>query len=165
MVTLAREAGARTKSGDRSHLELLLFRLGGPERYGINVGKVREVMKLPALTRMPEVDPRIAGMANLRGAMVPVLNLMEVFPDGPSDAADAAAPGPPAGIVIIVESDLGPHGLLVAGVDRILRVAASRVQAPPALLRNAAHGVVTAVAVLEDGGMVLILDVGKVLDA
>jgi chemotaxis signal transduction protein len=53
---------------------------------------------------------------------------------------------------------------LVAEVDRILRVALSRVKAPPAVLRNAAHGAARGIALLDDGVMVLILDIEKVLD-
>jgi two-component system chemotaxis response regulator CheV len=159
------EEDARGRLAAASRVELLLFRLGGPEQYGINVAEVREVMRLPALTRVPETGPRIAGVANIRGALVPVINLLRVLAAGSPDPAGAPGAGPAAGIVIIAESRLGPHGFLVAKVDRIMRVPSSRVKAPPALLRDAAQGAVTAVAVLEDGGMILVLDIEKVLDA
>lgn len=68
-----------------------------------------------------------------------------------------------AGKVIIAEYNKSLQGLHVAGVDRIIRLSWDQVKPPPPLLRNNAGGAVTAVSILEDGRMVLILDVEKIL--
>jgi chemotaxis signal transduction protein len=75
MSTLINEIDARTRLAGANQMELLLFKLGTNEIFGINVFKVREVMKLPELTQIPEADSRIVGMANIRGIMVPVVGL------------------------------------------------------------------------------------------
>ena len=75
MSTLINEIDARTRLAGANQMELLLFHLGSPELFGINVFKVREVMKFPQLTRVPEADNRVVGMANIRGTMVPVIAL------------------------------------------------------------------------------------------
>ena len=154
MSTLLKEVDARTGLAGANTMELLLFHLGGEEIYGINVFKVREVMKLPTLTRMPEADPRIEGVANIRGKTVPVIGLRPALGLGEPCAA---------GNVIIAEYNRSLQGLHVSGVDRILRISWDRVKAPPPLAQRVGGGAVTAVTLLEDGRMVLILDVEKIL--
>ena len=74
-------------------MELLLFKLGTNEIFGINVFKVREVMKLPALTQIPEADSRIVGMANIRGIMVPAVGAMKAWqPAEPSPVIAVLGP-------------------------------------------------------------------------
>ena len=54
---------------------MLLFRLDGKQLYGINVFKVREVLQCPKLTIMPKSSPVVCGVANIRGATIPILDL------------------------------------------------------------------------------------------
>ena len=156
MSSLMQEVDARTRLAGANTMELLLFHLGEPEIYGINVFKVREVMKRPSLTRMPESDSRIEGIANIRGQTVPLVSLHRAlgFPESKFSGS---------GNVIIAEYNGSLHGFVVAGVDRIIRISWDKVKAPPPLVQNSRGGSVTAVTVLEDGRMVLILDVEKVL--
>jgi two-component system chemotaxis response regulator CheV len=156
MSNLMNEVDARTRLAGANTMELLLFHLGNGELYGINVFKVREVMKMPPLTRMPEVSPCIEGVSNIRGQTVPVIGLRRAL--GLSEL-----PQTEAGKVIIAEYNRSLQGLHVAGVDRIIRLSWDQVKPPPPLLRKNAGGAVTAVSILEDGRMVLILDVEKIL--
>lgn len=159
MSNLIKEIDARTRLAGANQMELLLFKLGTNEVYGINVFKVREVMKLPALTQIPEADSRIVGMANIRGTMVPVVGLRQSLGLG-QDQADAKRVQP---YLIITEYNASLQGFLVSGVDRIIRFSWSAIKTPPAIVRENNKGAVTAVTMLEDGRMVLILDVEKVL--
>ena len=143
-------------------MELLLFQLGTKEVYGINVFKVREVMKLPDLTHIPEADPRIVGMANIRGTMVPVVGLQRTL--GLGGETQVQPDGKPAHpYLVISEYNSSLQGFLVSGVDRIIRFSWAAIKTPPAIVRENNKGAVTAVTMLEDGRMVLILDVEKVL--
>lgn len=158
MSTFIKEVDGRTRLAGANQMELLLFHVGTGEVFGINVFKVREVMKLPALTRMPEADPRIEGMANIRGTMVPVIGLRRTL----GLEGDGAA-GDGAGNLIVTEYNMSLQAFHVSGVDRILRLSWTQVKPPPVLVRESAKGGVTAVAMLDDGQMVLILDVEKIL--
>jgi two-component system chemotaxis response regulator CheV len=162
MSNLIKEIDARTRLAGANQMELLLFKLGTNEIYGINVFKVREVMKLPALTQIPEADSRIVGMANIRGTMVPVVGLRQSLGLGldasPQDDSKRAQP-----YLIISEYNASLQGFLVSGVDRIIRFSWAAIKTPPAIVRENNKGAVTAVTMLEDGRMVLILDVEKVL--
>ncbi len=81
MSELLRNIDARTKLAGTNKLEILLFtlgldsRTGRRENFGINVFKVREVMRTPEITRAPDMPPAVEGMVSLRGALVPVVDL------------------------------------------------------------------------------------------
>ncbi|WP_447977021.1 chemotaxis protein [Candidatus Nitrospira bockiana] len=162
MSSLIKEVDARTGLAGTNRMELLLFHIGTGEVFGINVFKVREVMKFPALTRLPEADPRIEGMANIRGTTVPVIGLKRALQLGEEPASDEA-PRTHEGKLIVTEYNMSLQAFHVAGVDRILRLSWTQIKSPPPLVRNNTKGAVTAVAMLEDGQMVLILDVEKIL--
>ncbi len=163
MSNLISEIDARTRLAGANQMELLLFNLGTKEVYGINVFKVREVMKLPDLTHIPEADPRIVGMANIRGTMVPVVGLQRTLGLGNESATVPETGKPNHPYLVISEYNGSLQGFLVSGVDRIIRFSWASIKTPPAIVRENNKGAVTAVTVLEDGRMVLILDVEKVL--
>jgi two-component system chemotaxis response regulator CheV len=163
MSTLFKEVDARTRLAGANQMELLLFQLGTPEVFGINVFKVREVMKLPVLTRVPESDPRVDGMANIRGTMVPVIGLARAFQLASPGLMTEPVGELGEGNLIVTEYNGSLQAFHVASVDRILRLSWTQVKTPPPLLRDTARGSVTAVAMLESGQMVMILDVEKVL--
>ena len=78
MSELLKSIDARTKLAGTNKLEILLFSLGTNsitgrrETFGINVFKVREVMRTPPITSAPEMPASVEGMVSLRGALVPV---------------------------------------------------------------------------------------------
>lgn len=164
MSTLINEIDARTRLAGANQMELLLFKLGTNEIFGINVFKVREVMKLPTLTQIPEADNRIVGMANIRGIMVPVVGLKRSLGLSVESEILVGGTGPSHPYLIVSEYNGSLQGFLVAGVDRIIRFSWSAIKTPPAIVRENNKGAVTAVTMLDDGRMVLILDVEKVLN-
>lgn len=163
MSTLINEIDARTRLAGANQMELLLFHLGTSEVFGINVFKVREVMKLPQLTRVPEADNRVVGMANIRGTMVPVIALKRSLGLGEHEVDLSHLDSKENGILIITEYNGSLQAFHVAAVDRIIRTSWSQIKTPPALVRENNKGAVTAVTMLDNGRMVLILDVEKLL--
>jgi len=163
MSNLINEIDARTRLAGANQMELLLFKLGTNEIYGINVFKVREVMKLPALTQIPEADSRIVGMANIRGIMVPVVGLKRSLGLGTETDGHEGSPRISHPYLIVSEYNGSLQGFLVSGVDRIIRFSWAAIKTPPAIVRENNKGAVTAVTMLDNGRMVLILDVEKVL--
>ena len=150
MSSLIKEVDARTGLAGTNQMELLLFHVGTSEVFGINVFKVREVMKFPVLTRLPEADPRVEGMANIRGTTVPVIGLTKII----VGLTDPERREPSEGKLIVTEYNGSLQAFHVAGVDRILRLSWTQIKSPPPLVRNNTKGAVTAVAMLDDGRMV-----------
>ena len=149
------EIDQRTRLAGANKMELLMFSLGTEEIYGINVFKIREVMKLPPITKIPDADSRIMGVVNLRGENIPLVDLKQAI--GLGELAHEGAK------LIITEYNENKQGFLVSSVDRIVRMSWDRVNVPPRMIRTSRQGAVTAVTKLDDGRMVLILDVEKVL--
>jgi len=155
MSKLMAEIDQRTRLAGANKMELLMFSLGTEEIYGINVFKIREVMKLPAVTKIPDSDARILGLVNLRGENIPLVDMKQSIGLGALEQEGAK--------LIITEYNDNKQGFLVASVDRIVRMSWDRIHVPPPMIRTSRQGAVTAVTKLEDGRMVLILDVEKVL--
>lgn len=129
-------------------------RTGRRETYGINVFKVREVMRTPQITAAPDMPSSVEGMVSLRGALVPVIDLAK-YSGISSDV--------PREIMIVTEYNGHTQGFLVEGVDTILRLDWSKMRVPPEMLMSQTGGLVTAVTELEDNRLVMMMDVEKVL--
>src|SRR3990172_6223140 len=156
MSDLLRNIDARTKLAGTNKLEILMFSLGTDKRtgreetFGINVFKVREVMRIPKITRAPEMPPSVEGMVSLRGALVPVIDLAKYTGIETDDKAE---------IMIVTEYNGHTQGFLVKAVDNILRLDWSAMRVPPAMLVAEMGGAVTAITELKNIRLVIIIDV------
>lgn len=143
----------RTKLAGHNRLELLMFRLGGRQRFGINVFKVREVVQCPALTRIPNASPLVKGVANMRGKTIPVIDLAMAIGKRPlEDIANS--------FVIVTEYNRAVQGFLVSGVDRIVNINWESVLPPP---KGADQGTYLTAVTQVDNELVEIVDVERVL--
>ena len=160
MSELFKNIDARTKLAGTNKLEILLFTLGVDQRtgrretFGINVFKVREVMRTPQITAAPEMPSSVEGMVSLRGVLVPVVDLGRYVGVGSDAKRD---------IMIVTEYNGHTQGFLVEAVDTILRLDWSQMRVPPDMLTANMGGLVTAVTELKDNKLVMMLDVEKVL--
>lgn len=160
MSDLLRNIDARTKLAGTNKLEILMFSLGKDmrngreETFGINVFKVREVMRIPAITRAPEMPAAVEGMVSLRGQLVPVIDLAKYIGMETDSVPE---------IMIVTEYNGHTQGFLVKAVDNILRLDWSAMRVPPAMLAAEMGGLVTAITELKDKRLVMMLDVEKVL--
>jgi two-component system chemotaxis response regulator CheV len=161
MSDLLKNIDARTRLAGTNKLEILLFTLGTDARtgrhetFGINVFKVREVMRTPAITAAPDMPVAVKGMVSLRGALVPVVDLAEYAGSDPESPRD---------IMIVTEYNGHTQGFLVEAVDTILRLDWAQMRVPPAMLISSKlGGLVTAITELADGRLVMMLDVERVL--
>lgn len=148
---------ARTKLAGSNKMELLLFSLGTHEIFGINVFKVREVSPTPSITRTPNMPTGVEGVISLRGSIIPVISLAQFI----------KLDGVPEGIgetLIVTEFSRHTQGFLVQDVDRIIRVDWDKVKPPENNLAGQ-DGMITAITELDDGRLVSILDVERVLVA
>jgi two-component system chemotaxis response regulator CheV len=139
-----------TQLAGHNRLALLLFRLDERQIFGINVFKVQEVITTPALTALPNSHRLVRGVADLRGGIVPVIDL--------GLALGRSCSGPPAH-VIVTEYNRSVQGFLVHAVERIVHVDVAAVQPPPG---DTESGYLTAIT-RYGNELVQIVDVEKVL--
>ena len=160
MSELLKNIDARTKLAGTNKLEILMFTLGKDthngreEIFGINVFKVREVMRVPSITRAPDMPEFVEGMVSLRGSLVPVIDLAKYAGIQTDDKSE---------IMIVTEYNGHTQGFLVKAVDNILRLDWSAMRVPPEILAAEMGGLVTAITELKDNRLVMMMDVEKVL--
>ena len=143
----------RTQLVGQNRLELLLFRLDGPQLYGINVFKVREVLQCPKLTLIPKSHPVVYGVASIRGATIPILDL--AMATGAGALKDQSNP-----FVIITEYNTKTQGFLVRSVERIVNMNWEDIHPPP---KGTGHDHYLTAVTRMDEQLVEIIDVEKVL--
>lgn len=148
----------RTKLVGENRLELLLFSLNSRQLFAINVFKVREVIKVPPLTKLPGTHYNIKGVATLRGTAVPIIDLRAAIGFPPSRLDK------PEENLIITEYNRTVQGFLVGQVRNIVNTTWSDIQPPPKTAGRSNY--LTAISRIKDGDgeqIIEIIDVEKVL--
>lgn len=154
MAGILDSVNQRTQLVGQNRLELLLFKLNGRQRFGINVFKVKEVLQCPNLTSLPQRHPVIKGVASIRGQTISIIDLSKAMGGRPTEHTENC-------FAIISEYNRSVQGFLVNSVERIINVNWESILPPP---KGAGRfNYMTAVTEI-DGELVEILDVEKILD-
>ena len=110
--------------GERGRdVQYVTFHLGRP-LYGIEIRRVREIVRVESITPIPQAPPHVAGVVNLRGRLIPVLSLRKRL-------GLPAAEQTKDSRIVIVESAGRPLGLIVDRVGQVTRLAAALLEPPP----------------------------------
>lgn len=129
MSDLLKNIDRRTKLAGMNRMELLLFTLHDDQRFGINVFKVREVIRTPHISPVPKSDSRIVGIADIRGATMPVIDLPLALDLAPmKDMSNT--------LTIVTEFNSSVQGFLVGSVDKIVHLRWEDILPPPDTLMN-----------------------------
>ena len=160
MQTIQQEIDERTNLTSSNKLELLLFRLGHDplldrtELFGINVFKVREIIPMPVITAVAGSPPHMMGMVDLRGQILPVIDL---------PAVAGCTPKTGLNILLITEYARTTQAFAVESVEDIVRLDWQQVLSAEG---NAASGMVTSIARLNGENkdqLAQVLDVETIL--
>jgi len=157
MASILDTVDQRTNLVGENRLELLLFHLQGRQLFAINVFKVKEVVKLPHLNKIPNSHPKISGVANIRGKSIPVINLREAVGFRPLGVDEECN-------LIITEYNRTVQGFLVGKVERIVNMTWDEIMHPPSSVGR--NHYLTALTKLQDEDseqLIEIIDVEKVL--
>ena len=160
MDSVLKSVDERSNLVGSNRLEVLLFSLGRDKTtgrsdvFGINVFKVREVIKMPIITKAPNLPTSVEGMVSLRNTTIPVINLPKFCNIETDDEP---------GILIVTEYNNHVQGFMVNNVENIERLSWEDLKTPPDMISNRDSGLVTAVADLPKQGIIMIMDVEKVL--
>ena len=143
----------RTQLVGQNRLELLLFRLGGQQMYGINVFKVKEVLQCPPLNAIPGRSAVVRGVAHIRGGTLPIMDMnLAIGRRALPDIANC--------FVIITEYNRTAQGFLVSSVERIVNMNWGDIHPPP---KGAGKEHYLTAVTQVDGQLVEIIDVEKIL--
>lgn len=153
---IAERSSATIQQQEIGH-QYLVFTLGG-ELFAIDILKIREIIELGSLTTVPMMPPTLRGVINLRGMVVPVIDLSIRFGRPATRAARRT------GIVIIeVPADPAPVviGVMVDAVNQVVDILPSDVVPPPDFGTRLRADFIAGMATLEQG-MVILLEVARV---
>lgn len=137
-----------------SELELLSFRLA-EEEYSVDIMSVREIRGWTRATPLPHAPAHVRGVINLRGTVLPVVDLSVRLGMEP-------VVGDARNVIIVVQVGTQTAGLLVNAVSDILALPRTELQPPPELAADAAHSFIEALTIV-DGRMIRVLDLAAVL--
>jgi purine-binding chemotaxis protein CheW len=140
-----------------NRVELATFELHGQE-FAIDVTQIREIVRAREITPLPKAPQLIEGVVDLRGAVVPVVDLGRALGEAPVDAGAASR-------IVLIEVDGLLFGLRVGGATEVLGAEAGALEAPPALATQAGYDAVRAVVRRPDSPPVLVLSVEHILES
>jgi purine-binding chemotaxis protein CheW len=146
--------GAHRKQA-RGEAQIVVFKLEG-ENYGIEIGQVREIIRKREITPMPRQPPYVEGVINMRGTIIPVINLKKRFGFQGDASTHSHA--------IIVESTHGLVGMLVDAVSEVIRVYPDQIHPAPSMMRGINRDYLRGICRLDDE-LLIYLDVSKVVKA
>ncbi len=135
-------------------LQVVGFRIGN-ETFGVRIGSVREIVRVPEITAVPSAPETIEGVINLRGKIIPVMDLRKRF--GQSDVQPDKK-----NRILVVELENKLVGLIVNAASEVLRIAPSEIEPPGNLFAEGESGYVTGVGKLK-GRLIILLDIAKLL--
>ncbi|MFW5450216.1 MAG: chemotaxis protein CheV [Methylophagaceae bacterium] len=153
MASMIDGVDQRTQLVGHNRLELLLFRLGSKQRFGINVFKVREAIPCPHLTTIPHSHPVVKGVATIRGKAISVFDLsLGIGGQAVDDISNS--------FVILTEYNRSVQGFLVSHIERIVNTSWADILPPPKV--SGEHHYMTAITKIDDE-LIEIIDVEKVM--
>ena len=142
------------KDREEGILQLVTFHVGN-EEFGVDILEVREINRMMEITRVPHSPDFVEGVVNLRGQVIPVVDLRKRF------RLEALARDKNTRIVVVEMSE-SVVGFLVDSVSEVLRVSTAKVEPPPAIVAGIESDYIQGVVKLDDR-LLILLDLQKLL--
>jgi purine-binding chemotaxis protein CheW len=136
-------------------VQLVSFNLG-EEEFGVDITKVKEINRMVEITRVPNTPEFVIGVINLRGKVIPIINLrhrlgMELVDHDKNTR------------IVVIEHENKTIGFIVDNVNEVLRISKNITEPPPQMTGNVDTQFITSIGKLEDR-LLILLDLEKVID-
>jgi purine-binding chemotaxis protein CheW len=141
-------------------LKVILFTLAD-EHYGVEVDKVRTIERMMPLTRVPKTPPFVKGVINLRGVVIPVIDLRGRFNLPESDYTDNTR------IIIVAVKDASKQmevGLIVDSANDVIDIDSDRIEEPPEVVGGIRAKYLRGIAKLKDDRLLVLINLEEVLN-
>jgi purine-binding chemotaxis protein CheW len=110
-----------------NEIQFLIFSLSGVE-YGVNIAGIKEIIRVSGITKVPSTPPCIRGVINLRGSVIPIVDLPVKFGISGSPQTNRTC-------IVILEVDYEkrktPVGMIVDGVNEVIKFSPEEIDPPP----------------------------------
>ena|SRR5579859_376038 len=135
-------------------LQLVGFRIG-KETFGVPIGLVHEIVRVPEITSVPDAPAYVEGVINLRGKIVSIVDLRKRFGELRIEASRKNR-------ILVAEIQNKMVGLIVDAASEVIRLSAAEIEAPPEVFEDSELKYVTGVGKL-NGRLVILVDLTKIL--
>ena len=149
--TSTREYGLAKTTGT---LQLVSFRLA-QEEYGVEITRVREIILMGEITRVPQTPHFVKGLINLRSTVIPVIDLRARFGLTEAEVTDESR-------IMVVNVAGKTIGIVVDAVSEVLRVSSDQIAPPPPTVVSLGTEYLTGLVKLEKQ-LLLLLDIDRLL--
>jgi len=146
-----------TKVKEAEELRQLISFSVGEEEYGLELLRVKEVIRMREITWLPKAPSFVKGIINLRGDVIPIIDLRDKF--GLESREDTAQTR-----VIVVEIEGRLLGLVVDSASQVVRIAADQIDPPPPVPGGFSQELITGVGKIDDR-LVILLNADSILTA
>jgi purine-binding chemotaxis protein CheW len=146
-----------TKVKEAEELRQLISFSVGEEEYGLELLRVKEVIRMREITWLPKAPSFVKGIINLRGDVIPIIDLRDKF--GLESREDTAQTR-----VIVVEIEGRLLGLVVDSASQVVRIAADQIDPPPSVPGGFSQELITGVGKIDDR-LVILLNADSILTA
>ena len=135
-------------------INLVTFKLGQNE-YAIDIMQAKEIIKMEKITLIPNAPDYVEGVINLRGNIIPIVDLKKRFNLEENDGEKNTG-------IIIVKIDDVDMGIIIDAISKVVSIATSNIQPPPPMLSGIGQKYIKGVAKLEDK-LLVVLDLEKLI--
>ncbi|MEA4857844.1 MAG: chemotaxis protein CheW [Solidesulfovibrio sp.] len=142
------------KKQDAELLQLVTFSIG-EEEFGVDILSVQEIIRMMDITKVPRAPEFVEGVINLRGKVIPIIDLRRRFGLATRDHDKHTR-------IIVIEINNMIVGFVVDSVSEVLRIPASTVEPPPPVVSGLESEYISGVGKLEDR-LLILLDLNKLL--
>ena len=147
MSKVEKEVGSRED-------QLVVFQLA-QQTYGIDIASVYEIIRMEKITRVPRTPDFIEGVINLRGKIIPVIDLCKRFNLAETEKTSSSR-------IIIVDVGGNTIGIIVDAVSEVLSVPADSIEPPPPMIHGIDAAYLRGIAILDDR-LIILLNLDKLL--
>ena len=135
--------------------QIVCFKIGN-EEYGIDILQVQEILKIPKITKLPKSRAHILGVIDLRGKVIPIIDLGKKF----GIIADLSR----SLRAIVVDIEGKQVGLAIDSVSHVVKVDSNDIEPPPPVVKGISGKYIVGIAKLKSG-FVVILDINQIFSA
>jgi len=143
------------REGKATEVKQLISFSVGAEEYGLELLRVKEVIRMRQITWLPKAPPCVKGIINLRGEVIPIVDLRERF--GLQAQEQSAMTR-----VIVVEVEDRPVGMVVDSASQVVRIPSDQFDPPPTVMGEESRDFITAVGKTGEK-LIIMIDVDRIL--
>ncbi len=144
----------KAENSNSELIQLVSFNLD-QEEYGVDVLKVREIIRMPNVTRVPNTPHYVEGVINLRGKVIPIISMRKKFSLGDIDNDKQTR-------IMVMDMDGELMGFIVDSVSEVIRISEAEIQPPPPMVQGGIDQVCLSGVINRADRLLVLLELEKI---